>query len=436
MTKYKHEYHKTLVYKIMNSRKPNQVFVTYKETLEHIKKVHKFSRGIKQIVYITGWQYEGHDSKYPAWFEGNKKLSETRDADDLDSIRRLMKEAKKYNAFVSVHINMCDAYENSPLWNEYLQQDLLCKDSQGDLMKGLVWDGDQSYFVNKTKEWECGLARKRIDKLLELLPIEEAGTIHIDVFNPKESPYHGTTVEEETETLKKIIGYFAEKGIDVTIEWIKKDLIGYVPYVWHFNLDERSRLEYPASLICGGGDAWNRLNDSVLWREYAWYPEVGCIYEEAWGRSIDDDSKEYLAEGFSKDFFLKTLPYIYINDNMPMEHIHSSEKYEVFFENDIKSSVRKSDRHLTITEKGNPIVLGTDVCIPVLWKEKKEYLAFSLYGGKKRWKLDEFGIEVKKVRIKNLIGESFDNERTIDLEEGVLELELSSGEAIAVFPQR
>ena len=58
---------------------------------------------------------------------------------------------------------MSDAYEHSPLWETYRKEDLLIRDKNGDLLKGGVWDGGQSYLVSKKREWESGLARKRID---------------------------------------------------------------------------------------------------------------------------------------------------------------------------------------------------------------------------------------------------------------------------------
>ena len=92
---------------------------------------------------------------------------------------------------VSLHINMFDAYEDSPLWKEYLEKDIIAKDSGGHPLKGEVMDAPgatpridtQSYQIGYAREWELGLAQKRIDGLVAMLPIQEAGTIHIDAFH-------------------------------------------------------------------------------------------------------------------------------------------------------------------------------------------------------------------------------------------------------------
>ena len=42
-------------------------------------------------------------------------LGVSRDATAEESLRWLMREARKYNCLVALHINMFDAYEDSPL---------------------------------------------------------------------------------------------------------------------------------------------------------------------------------------------------------------------------------------------------------------------------------------------------------------------------------
>lgn len=63
-------YHQTLVTKIFLCRKnpagdAQQVYLTFAQALEVIKKLDNITCGIPKIVYLVGWQYDGHDSKYP-----------------------------------------------------------------------------------------------------------------------------------------------------------------------------------------------------------------------------------------------------------------------------------------------------------------------------------------------------------------------------------
>lgn len=135
---YRHDYHQSLVYKVMIGGKGSASFLQLEEALEIVKQTSDFTRGIQQIVYLVGWQFDGHDSKYPAWSEVNPRIKRPCDSSARTSLIWFMKEARKHNAIVSLHINMTDAYENSPLWKQYLENDLLLKEADGTLRKGGV----------------------------------------------------------------------------------------------------------------------------------------------------------------------------------------------------------------------------------------------------------------------------------------------------------
>ena len=61
-----YQYHQCLTYKSFLCRKPGEVVTDLDQSLERIKDIHAITKGIQQIVYLVGWQYDGHDSKYPA----------------------------------------------------------------------------------------------------------------------------------------------------------------------------------------------------------------------------------------------------------------------------------------------------------------------------------------------------------------------------------
>ena len=100
------------------------VFMTFAQALENLKIVDHITRGMPKIAYLMDWQYRGHDDKHPAWHEVNETLKRPTDATALASFLWLKREAQKYNTIVSVHINMTDAYPNSPLWDDYVKADL------------------------------------------------------------------------------------------------------------------------------------------------------------------------------------------------------------------------------------------------------------------------------------------------------------------------
>ena len=185
-----HKYHQTLTLKLFLSqakfdgklkRRDNgqsELFLTYEQALDVIRRIDNLSLGMPKIIYLVGWQYNGHDSKYPAFFEGNPLLKRKQDSSSLQSLTWLMKESSKYNTTISLHINMLEAYEDSPLWDEYVKNDIIAKNVDGSL-RGCEWGWPISY----AQEWKTGYAQKRIDSLCKLLPIQLAGTIHIDAFH-------------------------------------------------------------------------------------------------------------------------------------------------------------------------------------------------------------------------------------------------------------
>ena len=84
-----HERHKG------RERRPAEVYLTFEQTLEVIERFHNMTCGMPQVVYLTGWQFNGHDLKYPSWAEGNPALKRECDEDPVDSLRRLIREARK-----------------------------------------------------------------------------------------------------------------------------------------------------------------------------------------------------------------------------------------------------------------------------------------------------------------------------------------------------
>lgn len=78
----------------------------------------------------------------------------------------------------------------------------------------------QCYIISYKQEWDKGFIQKRIDELCEFLPIERAGTIHIDAMHAKADPGHGWTLEDIQVSRNKIVRYWRDKGVDVTTEFL------------------------------------------------------------------------------------------------------------------------------------------------------------------------------------------------------------------------
>ncbi|WP_200976446.1 endo-alpha-N-acetylgalactosaminidase family protein [Echinicola sp. 20G] len=280
-----HDYDQTLVMKMFLCSRGDdggvdKVYLDFEQALEVVRKLDNLTLGVPKIIYLVGWQFNGHDSKYPAWNQVNNALKREQDETSLQSLKWLMKEAKKYNTTVSLHVNMIDAFKDSPLWEEYFEKDIIAKDINGAPIPGETFNGMTSYQISYTQEWEMGLAQKRIDNLLKMLPeLKDAGTVHIDAFHSirpaayKEgensdemSPFLGYSIDQEIATQRKIFRYWKIMGVDVTAEggmyWLRKDpFIGLQPFAWHFEPENFKSEEWhgkpegfqglPSDLYCG-----------------------------------------------------------------------------------------------------------------------------------------------------------------------------------------
>ncbi len=382
-------YHQSLVYLMMLATRDgtgrlDKLYLTFEQALDAIRKVHHLTCGIPQIVYLIGWHHEGHDSKYPDWGEVNRHLKREQDATALDSLRWLIREARRYNCTASLHLNMFDAYADSPLWDEYVAHDVIAKDKDGQVIPGKAWGGMVSYQISYTQEWKLGLAQRRIDRLLAMIPeLLEGGTIHIDAFlgarpldrNAPISPYLGFTKAEELATQRKIYRTWRDRGVDVTSEWVNgfRDdrFVGLQAWAWH------------------GGSAVEDLPDAL------YCTNVMEEVREIWGDPAGPDYAAWPAQ-----FFLKVLPWHYRNHP------------------------RGGD--------AQGMLDGTDVCMPALWCATPTLIAYSLEGCPERtWKLPD-GWRDGTATLSRLTWEGDVPAGSVEIREGRLTLGLARGEAVAV----
>ncbi len=441
----KHQYHQTLTLKLIMAqagfdgklkRKDNgtsEVFLNFEQALDVIRRIDNQTLGIPKIVYLVGWQYNGHDSKYPAWFEVNEKLKRPQDANAIESLKWLMQEATRYHTTVSVHINMFDAYEDSPLWDEYVKNSIIARNADGSL-RSAEW----GYPISYAQEWKTGFAQKRIDRICELLPLQKAGTVHIDAFHtwpptPKlnangeydidlsrniTSPYLKFTVEDEADAQGNIFRYWASKGIDVTSETVDilraSSFAGYQPMAWWFSGGLKNYLNWPASFYCGGRDRsdWGKL----------------------FGTSMHGEAivkKDFVQlTGFKEEFCLKTAVWYYLN-RLDRLYAVDGEVKTVQFSNDVRSTL--SGDIYRITQGSATLLVNDDVLIPALWLNERSLIAYSKNGYEgKEWPLPRGWESLKVVKISSVTTHGRSAARTGRVVNGKLKLAVAPDEMLLV----
>ncbi|MBT3295739.1 MAG: hypothetical protein HN919_08035 [Verrucomicrobia bacterium] len=387
-------YHQSLVFLTMTCTRGgdgavDKVYQTFEQTLAMTRTIYNLTLGVPQVNYLVGWHHEGHDSKYPDWSEVNRHLKRDGDKTALESLRWLIREARQYNATVSLHLNMMDAYLDSPLWDEYVAKDIIAKDVDGNVIKGKEWGGMASYQMSYTQEWKTGLAQKRIDGIIDMIPeLTEGGTVHIDAFLGERpgpgrgqliSPYLGYTKDEELATQRKLFRYWRDRDIDVTSEWVdglRGDyFVGLQAWAWH---GSSAVADLPDALYCG-----NPMEDA----KHPGFDQEGGLHEK-----------------FREEFYLMFVPWYYQN---------SPEG----------------------TEDSASMLDGTDICMPALWCETPTLIAYSRDGYESRpWPLPADWQGVAKVTLARLTPEGAEPLGDVEVVEGGITLSLDKDQAVSITP--
>ena len=440
-----HEYHKMLVMKIFSIHPHNwegEPTATFEETLEIIRKTDHLTRGIPKLLNLQGYQEGGFDKCFPAWLPVDPRLKRDADPDALTSLRWLIREARKYNTLVSLHIDMTQAHEHSPLWEEYVEKDVVARDENGDLLyTDSGWGG--WYHTSYTREWDEGLAQRRIDHLIEMIPeLAETHTIHIDNFSMYDSgnkrplsPWHakpengGIDMYKETETARKIFKYWRSKGFDVTGEGILwahppgEGFYGLQPYShWGRNgPNGKLAMDTPERLSARGGISRDPEDWDIRPGDFRFGSSMH-------GQFIFMRDKENLTD-FSKRFCTMTLPYLYLSQHERVAMVNEVLYYSdglIAGEFDGKKIIRKGDYIL---------VEDNNVFVETVWRER-EIIAYSEKGyANKTWMLPESWEETESVDIYRITLEGPEAIASdIKVKGRQLELSLSQGDAVSIVP--
>lgn len=221
-------YRDTVWYKIFLGAR-GRVDTTYDQALELISRVSRMTGGARQIVYLVGYQGEGHDSDYPTLDHLNPGPGSREMLCQLITIAR-----DQYRAIVSLHINLDDAYAEHIGWDP----SLISRDTDGSLMKWECFNDKQSYHLSHYFDVQSGKVFNRLKRLLAVVPIRD--TIHIDAFrNSNYSWLPGQFIGPQEELyagMLPIIRFLQKQGIDPTTEsqnGMTVEMIGLFQAVLH-----------------------------------------------------------------------------------------------------------------------------------------------------------------------------------------------------------
>ncbi len=386
---YWHEYHRALTMKfflgIEGSLAPlnpdaeyadryrdSAEFLNCEQVLELIRRMDALTLGVPKIVYLVGWQKGGHDHMYPAQSIFNERLKRPRDSCMAESLGWLIREARRYHTTVSLHTNLNDAYRSSPRFEEFDRAGGIARNADGSYVQYRECAyGEYMMAVSLTGAWRAGLIRRELEALFAAVPeLLETHTIHVDNMVAKNhetagplDPYRGISIEDDEQTIREIILYLRQKGMDVTSEGVfhlKDDpMVGLQAMSYWF--DGFDPMEMPASLYCGG--RYGRSDFDPRFGDNAGVESL-LLSNAYQGRDLLD--------GFADEFCLYTLPWIFLNQEKPL----SFEDGRVAYTGGVTAQLENGN--IVIRQNGRLIRQGTSLCVPVSWNGGKEMLAYGL----------------------------------------------------------
>lgn len=441
-TNYRYDYSRCMVMKLgMAYPEPkiagkSHVLMTFEEALSYIRQIDAITQGITKIYYLVGWQYLGHDDKYPDFFEVNEALKRPQDKTAAESFRWLCEEGKKYNSVISVHINFNDAYTNAPSFNDFVKAGALIRKRNGKPDPIEKYNGRACYKTCHKGYWESGLFKRQFDRFAETFPfIIEAGTIHVDNFQCYKNYAPDVTIRQMQEARSKMIAYVREKGVDITSEFTYKEsdvlpnhpvfglprdhfksspmvTLGEIPMSWWCHRMTRQELvEVPPQVYCGG-----------MFREkhFAKY-----LYGNMQAEDIVKKDNPNWAQDFVHQFATVQVPFHFLCTHKRLAITGHGRRERCIYSDGIVSYKDKQK----ITQNGAVLKEKDNVFLPLIQKENT-WIAYSKDGGRFTWKVPSDAVSSAKISQITTNGNVYLKELPLHGRE--ITLELTPGQALLV----
>ena len=452
-SKFNYDYSKMLWMKMFLAKpdwkkKTSEVLISFEQALEIIKTVDNITQGITKIIYLVGWQGLGHDDCFPEMEVVNPYLKRECDATALESYLWLYEEAKKYNTVISVHGNISDEYGVNPSHSEFVEADAILKYSDGTPAVIEVFNTRDSYKTSYKQYWESGLFKKYFDRFCEVIPVREAGTVHLDNFCIAENFGPRTDLPEQDEARNKILDYIMSLGIDVTSEYTYREMplrsetkhpirkyfekcgaeivdtdwrdapvrtLGRIPAVWWMsNMTIDDCINIQASEFSG------YLNIEPLRNVF-----YGAVHgEDIWMNNGIE--KEVWVPIFIRQFCTVQVPYTYLNRYKRLSYTGNDEEgYTVTFSDGVQSC----GNELSITKNGVELKKGCDVILP-LTEDNKVFIAYSENGKDGEWSVPDADFE--KASVYNVTADGNEYIGEVTVADKKIKLSLKAGQAVAI----
>ena len=362
-------YRTSLAYKVIMTLADDVVSTTFDETGEIARALYNVTDGLPQLIYLVGWQFDGHDDKYPSIDKIGTKVG------GAHKLQTLVDDcSSKYNALLSYHINIDDAYRDSPDWDpSYMSE----------------------HGVVHTLDWENEHFVRRMGAMFDICPV--AGSLHVDntrFFNTYGNPMGEIAELEELYCgLLPMVEWLSERGISLTTEGsngmpIDGTLVfdGY----WHHDVGMIGRQMLHRKIVGGGhGMHWGTMTaldcgvGSSIHVDFCYHPKQFCV----------DLERNFV--GMVRRIYLGTMLYLYfLERELTVCRIRGPESFYMEYDDGTVADI--TSRHSMRVTKGDMVIAidNDDRCIPL---HGALYL-YSEVGGVKTFPLPE-ELRGRKVRV-------------------------------------
>ena len=454
--KFNYDYSKTFWMKMFLAKpdwekRTSEVLINFEQALEIIRIMDNITQGIKKIVYLVGWQGLGHDDCYPEMEVINPYLKRDCDASPRDSFMWLFEEAKKYNTVVSVHGNIADEYDANQSHPEFVEASAITKYPDGTPAVIEVFYGRNAYKTSYKQYWESGLFKKYFDRFCEVIPVREAGTVHLDNFCIAENFGPRTEMHEQDEARNKMLDYIMSLGIDVTSEYTYREMplrsesnhpirkyyekcgaeitdtdwrdapirtLGRIPAVWWMN-----NMTIDDCINIQADEFSGYLNIEPLRNVF-----YGTVHgEDIWMNNGIE--KDVWVPMFIRQFCTMQVPYTYLNRYKRLSYTGNDEEgYTVTF----SDGVETCGNELSITRNGIELKKGYDVILP-LTEDNKTFIAYSENGTDGERNIPD--AEFDKAKVYNITADGNEYLCDVTVENKKISLSLTAGQAVAVIAE-
>lgn len=366
-------------YKIyLNDRyNKNNPCTTLKEAKEIISYFNNITDGIPQIIYLVGWQYEGHDTGYPALDKLNSSMG------TKEELYALSKYCDSINSVLSVHANIDDAYKG----NKYFSNKIMALDYDGAPMFWEKFGGDSAFHISHYKDVATGSIFRRLEEFSQIFPIKK--TITLDAMrvtntNPDWEKEQVGVLEEYELGLKPIIEWFNKRGILITTETqngnpidLSPLVVGVWTYFW-------ATLEYQQiyhGKIVGGG-----IPESMAPLRYT--SGLGNSITQDFSYRPYDGKYPFLGKGKTKIkqiVYLSAILYQFLLTKEMLGVNRNEDGYTVRFSDNVTSRYIKKTNYLKVTWNNMVIADNDERFIPI----HGGIYVYSMEGVEREWLLPE-----------------------------------------------